>query len=296
MKLARGDEPRKDAAGSGEASGMIEKFKDKVCVVTGAGSGIGRALAIRLAGAGAALAISDINPDGLEETAQMIGKGSNRIRKDVLDVSDAAAIEPYAAAVKESLGSADYVFNVAGLARIGTFKDTPLSSFEKVMNVNFWGVVRMTKAFLPQLIETKGGVVNISSLFGLIGVPGQAHYCASKFGVRGFNEALAAELEEEGVSVTSVHPGGVKTNVARNAQVDALPPGASKDELVNRFNSAAITTPENAAEIILAGTARRARRVLVGPDAKVMSFIQRLLPSSYMELLGPTVFKRLRDG
>ena len=192
---------------------MIEKFKDKVCVVTGAGSGIGRALAIRLAGAGAALAISDINAEGLEETAQMIGKGSNRIRKDVLDVSDAAAIEPYAAAVKESLGSADYVFNVAGLARIGTFKDTPLDSFEKVMNVNFWGVVRMTKAFLPQLIETKGGVVNISSLFGLIGVPGQAHYCASKFGVRGFSETIAQELADKGVRVTSVHPGGVDTGI-----------------------------------------------------------------------------------
>ena len=194
MKLAQGDEPRKDAASSGEASGMIEKFKDKVCVVTGAGSGIGRALAVKLAGAGAALAISDINPEGLEETAQMIGKGSNRIRKDVLDVSDAAAIEPYAAAVKESLGSADYVFNVAGLARIGTFKDTPLDSFEKVMNVNFWGVVRMTKAFLPQLIETKGGVVNISSLFGLIGLPTQSSYCASKFAVREKRNANSPRL------------------------------------------------------------------------------------------------------
>lgn len=274
---------------------MKEAFQDKVCVVTGAGSGIGRALAARLADAGAALALSDIDAAGLDETVRLInGAASNRILRDLLDVADAAAIESYAEAVQASLGPADYLFNVAGLSRIGHFKDTPLSSFEKVMNVNFWGVVRMTKAFLPQLLETRGGVVNISSLYGLIGVPGQTHYCSSKFGVRGFNEALAAELEDEGVFVTSVHPGGVNTNVARNAEVDALPPGVqSKEEMVARFGQVARTSPEKAADIILAGAAKRKRRVIVGNDAKVISFLQRLLPASYMEVLGPLIFKRI---
>jgi NAD(P)-dependent dehydrogenase (short-subunit alcohol dehydrogenase family) len=266
---------------------MHLKFNGKVCVVTGAGSGIGRALAVDLAGQGALLAISDINADGLDETARLIGEAAaNRVRTDVLDVADAAAIEPYAAAVGESFGPADYVFNVAGLTRIGNFRDTPLASVEKIMDVNFWGVVRMTKAFLPQLIETKGGVVNISSIFGMIGVPGQTPYCASKFAVRGFNESLAAELAEEGVAVTSVHPGGVDTAIARNAQLDAIPAGyKSKDELVDRFSTLAITSPEKAAEIILDGAARRARRVMVGRDARFMSFLQRLFPASYSKFL-----------
>lgn len=261
---------------------MQQSFENKVCVVTGAGSGIGRAIAVNLAGKGASLAISDINEQSLNETVALIGKPSNRIRADILDMADAGAIEPYAARVKESFGSADYVFNVAGISRIGRFKDTPLSSFEKVMNVNYWGVVRMTKAFLPQLLETKGGVVNISSIFGVIGVPGQSHYCSSKFAVRGFNEVLASELEEEGVRVTSVHPGGVATNIAKSAEVDALPKGAaSREELAARFDKIAITSSEKAAEIIVNGAAKGKRRVMVGNDARVISFIQRLFPSSY---------------
>lgn len=266
---------------------MENSFAGKVCVITGAGSGIGRALALRLAGEGALVAISDINAAGLEETVRLVGpEAANRLRKDVLDVADAGAIEPYAAAVKESFGPADYVFNVAGLTRIGHFADTPLASFEKIMDVNFWGVVRMTKAFLPQLLATKGGVVNISSVFGMIGVPGQTPYCASKFAVRGFNESLAAELADLGVSVTSVHPGGVATAIARNAEVDAIPPGLhSKEELVDRFTQLARTSPEKAAAIIVDGAARRRRRVMVGPDARLMSFLQRLFPASYGRVL-----------
>lgn len=265
----------------------MESYSGKLCVVTGAGSGIGRAVAIDLARRGAALALSDINEAGLEETRRLIGApASNRIRIDRLDVADAAAIERYAAAVKESLGPADYVFNIAGLTRVGRFEDAPLSSFEKVMDVNFWGVVRMSKAFLPQLIETRGGLVNISSLFGFIGYPGQAHYCASKFAVRGFSETLAGELAEKGVRVTSVHPGGVATAIVRNAGVDHLPPGAAdKGELEERFNKAAITSPERAAEIILEGVARGKRRVVVGRDARLVSFIQRLFPESYQKKL-----------
>lgn len=262
---------------------MNEFFRDKICVVTGAASGIGRAVAINLARQGASVAISDVNDVGLEETRKMMGDhSSNRIRVDRLDVADPDAINRYADAVKESLGDADYVFNIAGLTRVGRFDETPLSSFEKIMDVNFWGVVRMTKAFMPQLTATKGGVVNISSLFGLIGFSGQAHYCASKFAVRGFSETIAQELADKGVRVTSVHPGGVDTSIVRNAEVDFLPSDMKeKGEMEQRFKKAAITTPERAAEIILSGTARGKRRVLVGGDAKMLSFIQRLFPESY---------------
>ncbi|MCB2096815.1 MAG: SDR family NAD(P)-dependent oxidoreductase [Parvularculaceae bacterium] len=258
-------------------------FENKICVVTGAASGIGRAVAVKLAQAGAAVAISDVNEAGLEETRQMMGApASNRIRVDRLDVSDGDAIAAYAALVKESLGDADYVFNIAGLTRVGSFEETPLSSFEKIMDVNFWGVVRMTKAFLPQLIATRGGVINISSLFGLIGYGGQAHYCASKFGVRGFSETIAQELADKGVRVTSVHPGGVDTGIVRNATIDVMPTDYhDKSQLEARFKKAAITTPERAAEIILDGAARGKKRVLVGKDAKIASFIQRLFPQSY---------------
>lgn len=266
---------------------MTTPFSQKLCVITGAGSGIGRALAINLAGQGAALALSDIDEAGLRETEKLIGAGaSNRIRFDRLDVADAAAIERYAAIVKESLGDADYVFNVAGLTRVGTFADSPLSSFEKIMDVNFWGVVRMTKAFLPQLTTTKGGVINISSLFGLIGFEGQSHYCASKFAVRGFNETIAQELKNTGVRVISVHPGGVATNIARNAKVDVMPADLQdRAQIDERFDKAAITSAEDAAQIILDGTTKGKRRIVVGRDAKIVSLIQRLLPQSYPAVL-----------
>lgn len=262
---------------------MAEAFRDQLCVVTGAASGIGRAVAIALARRGAALAISDVNEAGLEETRRMINApASNRIRLDRLDVADSDSIVRYAAQVKESLGDATYLFNIAGLTRVGNFEETPLSSFERIMDVNFWGVVRMSKAFLPQLIATKGGLVNISSLFGFIGYGGQAHYCASKFAVRGFSETIAQELAPKGVRVTSVHPGGVATSIAKNAAVDAMPAHyKEKRELDARFDAAAITSAERAAEIILDGTARGKRRIVVGRDAKIVSFIQRLFPQTY---------------
>ncbi len=263
-------------------------FDGKLCIVTGAASGIGRALAFELSQRGAALALSDIDPVGLAETVRSLPSApSNRLRADPLDVSDAAAIETYAALVSESLGDADYVFNVAGLTRVGAFKDTPLSSFDKIMDVNFWGVVRMTKAFLPQLLTTRGAVVNISSLFGLIGYPGQSHYCSSKFAVRGFSETLAMELEGEGVLVASVHPGGVATAIARNATFDGPDiPADARAELEKRFDRAAITSAEEAAEVILSGVARGERRIVVGRDAKFVSFVQRLLPQRYAGVLG----------
>jgi short-subunit dehydrogenase len=276
---------------------MSNRFADRICIVTGAASGIGRAVAIALAKEGATLAISDKNAAGLEETRALLGQaGSNRHLVDVLDVADADAIEAYARRTGAALGNADYLFNIAGLTRVGEFADSPLDSFEKIFNVNFWGVVRLSKAYLPQLLETKGGLINISSLFGFIGYAGQAHYCASKFAVRGFNEAIATELEERGVRVTSVHPGGVATAIARNAEVDQLPQGTSQSALVSNFDRLAITTPESAAAQILDGAAKGRRRIVVGRDAKLISFIQRLFPENYQKVIGLIVPKRMPDA
>jgi short-subunit dehydrogenase len=276
---------------------MQQRFVDRICIVTGAASGIGRAVAVALSQEGATLAISDRNAAGLEETRAMLaGAGSNRHIADVFDIADAAAIEAYAQRTRAALGDSDYVFNIAGLTRVGDFVDSPLDSFEKIFNVNFWGVVRMSKAYLPQLLETKGGIINISSLFGFIGYPGQAHYCASKFAVRGFNEAIATELEERGVRVTSVHPGGVATAIARNAEVDQLPQGTDRASLLSNFDRLAITSPEAAAQQIIDGAAKGRRRVVVGRDAKLVSFVQRLFPESYQKVIGLVVPKRMRDA
>jgi len=263
-----------------------ETFKDKICVITGAGSGIGRALALKLNANGAVLALSDIDAAGLAETVDLLGANTNRLMHDTLDVANAEAIPVYADKVKAALGNADYVFNVAGVARVGSFDDSPLSSLETVMNVNFYGVVRMSKAFLGQLKETRGGLVNISSIFGIIGFPGQVDYCASKFAVRGFSETLAQEMESFGVSVSSVHPGGVATNIARNAVMDKNPdPTISREEMDAGFDKAAITSVEKAADIILNGTAKRKRRILVGSDAKLVQLITRLFPVTYAKVM-----------
>ena len=165
------------------------------------------------------------------------------------------------------------------------------------MNVNFYGTVDMCRAFLPQLVETKGAITNISSIFGLIGFPGQAHYCASKFAVRGFSETLSIELKPKGVSVTCVHPGGVATNIARSAKLDALPPGlSSREKFDKNFDKAARTTPESAARTIINGAAKGKRRVLVGPDGHAVSLIQRLFPSTYQTFLASMRSGLVSDG
>lgn len=260
-------------------------YNNKVCVVTGAASGIGRALALDLASRGAQLALCDINAEGLEETVKMVG-GANKVMSDVFDMADAQAIADYAEKVETGLGPADYVFNNAGLSRIGNFVDTPLESMEKVMDVNYWGVVRMTKAFMDQILAKKGTLVNISSVFGFIGYAGQTHYCASKFAVRGFTETLAQELKGTGVGVCCVHPGGVATNVARNAKVDKMPFGdATREELDANFDKMAITSPEKAAQIILKGAAKKKRRILIGADSRIISLAYRLFPTHYSRIL-----------
>ena len=263
----------------------FSSFDDKVCVVTGAASGIGRAVALSLAASGARLALSDINEEGLTETMEMIGP-SNRHMVDRFDMADADAIAAYAPRVEAQLGAADYVFNIAGLTRIGDFLSTSAESYEKVMDVNFYGVVRMSKAFLEQLIQTQGGLVNISSIFGIVGWPGQTHYCASKFGVRGFTETLSMEMMEHGVTVSCVHPGGIQTNVLRNAKVDHIAaPGLTKAMMDKNFDRNTPTTAERAAEVILKGTIKGKLQIFIGNDAKFIQFWNRLFPSRYRKMI-----------
>ncbi len=266
---------------------FTKAFKGKICVITGAASGIGRALTLELAKSGAVLALSDINEEGLAETVKLADlQTSNRIMIDQLDISQGEDIASYAQKVKASLGAPDYVFNVAGVARVGDFIHTPLSSMEKVIDINYWGVVRMSKAFIDGLLKTRGTLVNISSVFGLIGFPGQTQYCASKFAVRGFSEALSQELQGTGVSVCCVHPGGVATNIARNAELDHNnQPDKSRQELDAEFDKKALTSPKKAAEIILTGAAKGNKRIVVGTDAKIMSLAQRLFPRAYTKLI-----------
>ncbi len=255
----------------------------KVVVITGAGSGIGRALALAMADRGAVLALSDLDEVGLVETAELVASRANRgVRTDKLDVRDRDAMREYAASVVAELGRVNVVVNNAGVALHGDFEEVAYSDFEWVMDVDFWGVVHGTKEFLPHLIASGDGhVVNVSSLFGLLGVPGQTAYNAAKFAVRGFTEALRQEMLVAGhpVQVTCVHPGGIKTAIARNARTTA---SHDQAEVARHFDTRlARMTSERAAEIIVAGILADRPRVLVGADAKALDLCVRVLGSRY---------------
>ncbi len=259
-------------------------FLGKVAVVTGAGSGIGRALAIELGRSGAALAISDINCDGLAETASALKSLGAQVHSERVDVADPADFAAHAASVVGRFGTVNQIYNNAGVAFAGDIESSQLDDIERVLRVNFWGAVNGTKAFLPHLIASGDGhVVNISSLFGLCAVPGQAAYVASKFAVRGFTEALRLEMSlgHHPVKVTAVHPGGVKTSLARNAEGV---PGFDKDVGIEVFDKVAITSAEKAARKTLAGVRKNKARVLVGRDAKALDLLVRLTGPAYLSL------------
>jgi NAD(P)-dependent dehydrogenase (short-subunit alcohol dehydrogenase family) len=268
----------------------MKEFRDKVAAITGAGSGIGRALALDLAQRGCHVALCDINAECLAETAaQVVGHGV-RVTQATVDVADRAAMHAWADAVARDFGHVNLVFNNAGVALVSTIEGVAYENLEWIMGINFWGVVHGTKAFLPHLIASGDGhVVNLSSVFGLAGVPTQSGYNAAKFAVRGFTECLRAELEMMrcGVSATCVHPGGIKTNIARAARacgsVRALGLEDGKDE--GEFETTAFTTPEKAARIILRAVQKNRRRVMVGPDAYVFDWITRLFPARYHRIV-----------
>ncbi|WP_330185251.1 SDR family NAD(P)-dependent oxidoreductase [Nocardia sp. NBC_01503] len=267
-------------------------FRDKVCVITGAGSGIGRALALNLARRGAKLALSDIDTDGLAETVRLCEKYGVQIKSDRLNVAEREAVLLYADEVNKHFGKVNQIYNNAGIAHHGDVLDTAFKDIDRIMDVDFYGVVNGTKAFLPYLIESGSGhVVNISSLFGLIAVPGQSAYNAAKFAVRGFTEALRQEMIMSGkpVKVTCVHPGGIQTAVARNATVSE---GLNQQNLATLFDKKlAMHTPEMAAQTITEGVARGHGRVLIGWEAKLLDLFVRST-GSYYQRIAATVQKR----
>ncbi|WP_280296243.1 SDR family NAD(P)-dependent oxidoreductase [Nocardia abscessus] len=260
-------------------------FKNKVCVITGAGSGIGRALAVNLARRGAKLALSDIDVEGLAETTRRCEQLGAEVKSDRVNVVEREAVILYADAVKAHFGTVHHVYNNAGIAHHGEVIRSEYKDFERVMDVDFWGVVNGTKAFLPMVIESGDGhIVNVSSLFGLIAIPGQSAYNAAKFAVRGFTESLRQEMlvARHPVKVTCVHPGGIKTAVARNA---TYAEGIDSKSAASMFDKKlAIHTPEMAAQTITEGVRKGHGRVLIGWEAKLLDLFVRVTASGYQRI------------
>ena len=258
----------------------------RTVMISGAGSGIGRSLARRLSAAGSPVALADIDEAGLKETeASLPGPVLSR----ALDVRDAAAQHAFAAAVRgwmpRPLGA---VFNNAGVAVASTVLDAVPEDDDWLWSINFHGVVNGTRAFLPILAEQDDGViVNTSSVFGLVGMPYQSAYCAAKFAVRGFTESLRQELRGTGVHAVAVHPGGITTNIARNARIRKDPEGRgrSHEQMAREFEAMTMTSPDKAAEIIHKGVERGKSRILVGPDAYLFDALARVAPARYYDLL-----------
>ena len=265
----------------------MKTLNDKVVVITGAGSGIGRALALNLARRGSLLALSDVDEAGLAETVELARKaGVVQVRSDRLDVADRDAMGRYALDVVQQFGRVNVVVNNAGVALAGDFTDLEYNDIDWIVGVNLWGVVHGTKEFLPHVIASGDGhVVNLSSLFGLISMPGQSMYNATKYAVRGMSEALREEMLIAGhpVGVTSVHPGGIKTAIARNARVSAKEDKEATSELFDK--KLAKMTPDRAAEIIVSGILKNKARVLVGLDAHAMHHMAKVLGSRYQDVV-----------
>jgi NAD(P)-dependent dehydrogenase (short-subunit alcohol dehydrogenase family) len=272
-------------------------FENRTAVITGAASGIGRAIAVSLARRGCNLALADVNDAGLSETARMVQaahtdpanrtapRSALRISQHHLDVADRHAVAAFPQAVIAAHPGVDILVNNAGVAVGGMFEAVSEEDFEWLFEINFWGVVRMTRAFLPLLRKSDDArVVNLSSIYGLISPPGETSYSASKFAVRGFSNSLRHELAGSKVGVTVVHPGGVATSIADSARVPKdMPP----QEIARRRALAkkALTMPPAAAgEIIVKGIERRSERVLVGNDAKFLALLERIAPISYWKI------------
>ena len=263
------------------------RLEGRTAVITGSAGGIGRALAVSLARRGCHLALSDIDEIGMAGTAELVREHGVRISRHRVNVADREAVADFPDAVVAEHGGVDVLINNAGVAAGGTFEQVSDEDFEWLFEINFWGVVRMTRAFMP-LLRASGDarLVNLSSVYGLIAPPEQVAYAASKFAVRGFSEALRHELEGSGVGVTVVHPGGIATAIAEKAR---MPAGVSEEEIARRlkkYRKLLRLPPEFAGETIVRGIERRQPRVLIGSDAKVISIVARLLPVSYWKFFG----------
>ena len=276
----------------------MEAFSGKVAVITGAASGIGRALALSLARQACALELADIDELGLRATAGACRKFGGRVETRVVDVSQRAAVQAWA----DEVGArhpVNLVFNNAGIALGGGVDEIVYDDIERIMSVNFWGVVHGTLAFLPLLRRSGDGhIVNVSSIYGSLAMPGQSAYNASKFAVRGFTESLRMELDIQrcGVTASTVSPGGIRTQIAQSAVIrcGALIPDG---ELARRqFSARLITEPDRASDIILAGVRKRRRRIMVGRDAFWFDLLVRLWPAAYQRLVGNIVRRRFEQA
>jgi short-subunit dehydrogenase len=268
---------------------MTFPIRGGVAVITGAASGIGAALAANLAARGMDLALADRNPAGLATAAAAARAQGVKVSEHVLDVRDADALAALPDAVLAEHGRVTLLINNAGVALIGTFEQTAMSDFEWVMDINFWAPVKLTKAFLYALHrEDAAHIVNVSSIFGIVAPPGNSAYCASKFGVRGFSEALRHELAGSNVSLTVVHPGGIRTEIANSARLSQSVDPVDAKAATAEFNKLLKTTPEEAAETIVKAVLKRQGRVLIGGDARMLDRIQRIFPMTY--------WKRIQKG
>ncbi len=277
----------------------MQQFQGQVAAITGAGSGIGRGLALALAGRGAHLSLSDIDDAGLAETVALVEQsagagGGVKVASTLVDVTDRDAVDAWATSVVEEFGKANLIFNNAGVALSANVGSMSYDSFRWLMDINFWGVVHGTLAFLPHLKASGDGhVINISSVFGLLGIPSQSAYNSAKFAVRGFTDALRTELDIEdcGVSATTIHPGGIRTNIARNARFEF----ADHEEAVDAeqaavdFEKFTRTTPDKAAQLIIGAVEKNKRRALIGPDAHVFDAAARISPRGAQWALGKLV-------
>lgn len=264
----------------------MKSLEKKVAVITGAASGIGRSLALALAREGCFLALADFNKKGLDETVRMVKDAGGTAMSQVVDVANRPQVERFAAAVIKKFKQADIVVNNAGVTLFGRLDDVSYREFEWIMGINLWGVVYGTRAFLPHLRNRpEAWVVNLSSAFGLVGVPSQTTYCATKFAVRGFTEALQRELKNTPITAISVHPGGVKTNIAHNARFTSGFGRDANKKFARRFDRMAKTTVDQAAKAIIYAIKRKKRRLLIGADAKLIDIVQRIFPSSYARIM-----------
>ncbi|WP_291856696.1 SDR family NAD(P)-dependent oxidoreductase [Bradyrhizobium sp.] len=264
--------------------------------VTGAASGIGRALAQELAARGCDLALADRDEAGLQLLAAEIAKHDTRkVSTHRLDVGEPGQIQEFASAAVADHPNLNIVINNAGVALLGNFHEVEQAQMEWLININFWGVVHGTRAFLPHLgRQREAHIVNLSSLFGLIAPPGQTAYCAAKFAVRGFSESLRHELAmaKSPVRLSVVHPGGVLTNIVRNSRTGAgVTDNARRAQSIDRFDAVAKTTPAAAARRIILGIEKNQPRILIGNDARVMDLLQRFRPATYWAVLAKRIEK-----